>query len=85
MTPTKQIVNAGGKKLGITAVIGKKYQQQSTIRRRNERSETALSKVVAELEKDRCDLLVLLAHATEEESIKLGENSRSSRSLLGGT
>lgn len=74
MTPTKQIVNAGGKKLGITAVIGKKYQQQiNNPDVEMSDPETALSKVVAELEKERCDLLVLLAHATEEESIKLGE------------
>lgn len=74
MTPTKQIVEAGGKKVGITAVVGKKYQQQINnpdIEMSN--PETALAKVLPELKKEKCDLLVLLSHATEEESIELGK------------
>jgi len=74
MTPAKRIVEAGGKKIGITAVVGKKYQQQiNNPDVEMSDPETALQKVVAELKQEHCDLLVLLAHATEEESIELGK------------
>jgi hypothetical protein len=73
MTPKKLIVEAGGKKLGITGVLGKTFQKEINnpdIEMAD--PETALIALVPELKK-QCDILVLLAHATLEESIELGK------------
>jgi hypothetical protein len=72
MTGTKRIVEAGGKKIGITAVLGKKYQKEiNNPQIEMIDPEQALSKLVPELKKG-CDVLVLLAHATVEEADELG-------------
>ncbi len=68
-----RVVEAGGMKLGITSIVGKKWQREI----HNDDvvladPEEKLAEVVPALEKE-CDLLVLLAHATKEESIDLAE------------
>ena len=62
-------------KIGVTAVLGKKYQKEI----HNDEIEmsdpdAALAKIVPEL-KQKSDYLVLLAHATQEESEALGRRS----------
>lgn len=73
MTGAKRIVEAGGKKIGITAVLGKKYQKEiNNPQIEMSDPEQALAKLVPELKK-QCDVLVLLAHATVEEARDLGK------------
>lgn len=67
-----RVIVAGDKRLGVTAVLGKAYQK-----RINNESvkmldpEAALAKIVPLL-KQKADYLILLAHASKEESIELG-------------
>jgi len=71
MTAKKQVVEAGGKKVGITSVLGASYQKlinNPDIEMIG--PEQALASLVPELKKE-CDFLVLLAHATLEESVDL--------------
>ncbi len=70
LTPKLRIVEAGGLTLGITSVLGQEYQQQIN----NSEVETrpaaeALREVVPQLAE--CDIRVLLAHATVEETKEL--------------
>ena len=71
MTSQSRIVDVGGQKLGITAVLGQKYQQEINNAEvaMASPSET-LAKIVPTL-KQKADLLILLAHAPKEESIEL--------------
>lgn len=68
-TPKHRIVEAGGKKIGITGVLGSKEQQKIS------NSEVEMGDPMQELEAswnalkaENCDLYVLLSHATLEES-----------------
>ena len=70
LTPKVRFIEAGGMKLGVTAVLGKEYQAQVN----NSEVEIApaaeaLEAVVGEL-KD-CDVRILLANATTEEATEL--------------
>lgn len=73
-----KIVERGGIKVGITAVLGKKYQDELKARGTNTDEmelappEEAIAQVLPELRKT-CNLLVLLAYATRDESIALGQ------------
>jgi hypothetical protein len=72
--PTKRIVAAGGKKIGITAVLGANWQSQinnSDLHMSDPAA--ALPAVLAELKAQHCDLLVLLSHASEQDSIALAK------------
>ena len=68
MTADHRIVEAGGVRVGITSVLGTKWQKEVN------NSEIVMADPQAKLRevlpkmKGRCDLLVLLAHATMEES-----------------
>jgi len=66
-----RIIERGGMKLGITAIVGRKWQREIN----NDDVELAdPQEKLAELvpaRKEKCDLLILLAHATKEESIEL--------------
>ena len=66
-----RIIEAPGMKLGVTGVLGKQFQKEI---RSDEIEmtdpEAALSALVPEL-KQKADYLILLAHATKEESIEL--------------
>jgi len=71
VTPQKRIFQAGGMTIGVTSVLGKKYQREihnPDVEMTD--PEAVLSRLVGELQRS-CDLMVLLAHATEEESLAL--------------
>ncbi len=70
LTSKTRIIEAGGMKIGVTSVLGKTYQEQIN----NDEvvitpADEALAGVVGELA--GCDVRVLLAHATEEETREL--------------
>jgi hypothetical protein len=70
--PTYKIIEAGGKKIGITSVLGDTYEQKlAGDELIHEPALAALEKVSAELQEQNCDLYVLLCHANLEESRKL--------------
>jgi hypothetical protein len=73
MTSTYRIVNAGGKRIGITSVLGKKYQKEI----RNDDiamldPQTAIKQILPKM-KEQTDYLVLLANATKQETIDLAK------------
>ncbi|MBN1590303.1 MAG: hypothetical protein JW888_12380 [Pirellulales bacterium] len=73
VTARSKIVEVGDLKIGVTAVLGKTYQGELD----NQEiellpPEEALAPIVPELKK-KCNLLILLAYATKEESIALGQ------------
>ncbi|MBC7852389.1 MAG: hypothetical protein IAF94_03050, partial [Pirellulaceae bacterium] len=74
LTPLFRIVEAGGKKVGIIAVLGdeaeKKLKGDELI---HSPALDALKKAAAEVQEQKCDLYVLLAHATLEETQKLAQ------------
>ncbi|MEN6449563.1 MAG: multiheme c-type cytochrome, partial [Thermoguttaceae bacterium] len=68
INPTYRVITAGAVRVGVTAIVGKKYQRDihnSEIEMTD--PESALRKVLPELTR-KADYLVLLAHATREES-----------------
>jgi hypothetical protein len=68
-----RIINAGGMRIGVTSVLGDQYQK--LVRNQDIKmipAEAALRKIMPEL-KQKADCLVLLAHASVEESIALGK------------
>lgn len=70
--PSHRIIEAGGRKIGITAVLGKEHE--SEIQSRDILYFDAVEKlkpVVQRLEQEGCDFKVLLAHASIEESAEL--------------
>jgi hypothetical protein len=74
LTATKRVLEAGGRKIGVTAVLGAKFQKE--IHNADIEMippETALQRLLPDLRKEGCDLLVLLAHATIEESAELAK------------
>jgi hypothetical protein len=74
ITPQKRVIAVGGLKLGVTSVLGKKYQAEiNNTEVEMSDPQAALAKVVPQLQREQCDLLVLLAHATLEESKELAE------------
>jgi hypothetical protein len=73
ITPQSRVIEAGGMKIGVTAILGKEFQKEI----HNDEIElsdpaAALEKIVPEL-KRKADYLVLLAHATKKESEELGQ------------
>ncbi len=71
LTPRQRIVEVGDVKLGITSILGAKWQREinnSDVEMADPKEK--LAEVVPALEKE-CDVLVLLAHATRDESIEL--------------
>jgi len=72
LAPAHRVVEAGGKKVGITAVLGadavKKIKSDEI---EASAPKDALGKVWPKLEAEKCDLYVLLAHASIEESTQL--------------
>ena len=72
LQPRFKVVMAGRKKIGITSVLGDSFEQKlAGDELVHEPAIAALEKVSAELKEQKCDLYVLLAHATLEESRKL--------------
>jgi hypothetical protein len=71
ITPTYRIVKAGGKKIGVTSIVGTEYQAKvKNAEVEFARPEEALKDVVPRL-KAEADILVLLAHSTPGEAIEL--------------
>ncbi|MCO6456803.1 MAG: hypothetical protein J5I93_16005 [Pirellulaceae bacterium] len=72
LTPAFKIVEAGGLKIGITAVLGDQHlaeiQSDEII---HQPAAEGLAEVWPQLEEARCDLYVLLAHASLEQSREL--------------
>ncbi|HEX7377290.1 MAG TPA: multiheme c-type cytochrome [Pirellulales bacterium] len=70
-----RVVQAGGMKVGVTAVLSDHYQKQVN---NNEvvfePTHEALAKVVGQMKKQKCDLYVLLAYATPDETVKLAQD-----------
>ena len=69
------VVTAAGKKIGVTAVLGKSWQADVN----NPDLQLAdpvekLREVMPKLKAQQCDLLILLAHATMPESIQLAKD-----------
>jgi hypothetical protein len=72
ITQTYRVVEAGGLKIGITAILGKTYQKEVNNREVEMCDpETALQKIVPELKRRKADYLILLANATRKESEEL--------------
>ena len=72
LTPKTRIVEAGGLKLGITSVFGETYQQQvNNPEVVMQPAAQGLGKVVGELVD--CDVRILLAHATVDETKTLAK------------
>lgn len=68
-----QIVKAGGKTIGVTSVVGKRYQLEilpggAETELKMSDAKTAIRKALAEIDKQKPDLRVLLSHATVDES-----------------
>ena len=73
MTSTYRIVTAGGMRIGVTSVLGKTYQKEI----QNDEiemidPEAAIKKILPKM-KGQTDYLVLLAHATKDETIALAK------------
>ncbi|MFO7902337.1 MAG: multiheme c-type cytochrome [Pirellulaceae bacterium] len=73
-TSPYRVVERGGKKIGITAILGKR--NRSLINNSDvimQSAEAGIQEVWPRLEQSDCDLYVLISHATTEESIALGK------------
>jgi hypothetical protein len=69
--PQERIIRAGGVKLGVTSVLGSKYQREihnPDVEMSD--PQAALARLVDKM-RPACDLMILLAHATQEESVAL--------------
>jgi hypothetical protein len=67
-----QIIEQGGKKIGVTAIIGTEEQEQvNSSEIEFQTPVEGLSEVWPQLEKENCDLYVLLAHTTMAETKEL--------------
>ena len=74
LTPRYQVVEAAGRKIGITAVLGTVEQGRITSDEIVKTpADEALRSVWPELSAANCDLYVLLAHASIDESIRLAQ------------
>jgi hypothetical protein len=72
--PRFRVIEAGGMKIGVTAVLGDRFQKQvSNSEVEFLPAKKALKEVVDELKQKECDLCVLLAHATIEETTELAK------------
>ncbi len=72
--PESRTVEVGGRKIGITAVLSPEYRreiQSDDIEIANPIDK--LTPVVAKLKKENCDFIVLLAHASLEESAAMAQ------------
>ena len=68
-TPRLRIIEAGGKRIGVTSVLGSEQQKQITSSDVSLKPPgESLQKIWPQLEAKSCDLYVLLAHASLDES-----------------
>jgi len=69
-----QVIEAGGLKIGVTSVLGNK--ERSRVNNQDiqmQPADDAISAVMPKLQAANCDVLVLLAEATKDESIALAK------------
>ena len=69
--PQQRIIRTGGVKVGVTSVLGSKYQREihnPDVEMTD--PQVALTGLVDEM-RPACDLMILLAHASQEESVAL--------------
>lgn len=72
--PTHRVVESGGRKIGITAILGSEHIKQATgDELQLTEPAAALPAAVEKLQAEKCDLLVLIAHTSMEESRALAE------------
>lgn len=73
--PKSKIIEAGGRKIGVTAILGDSFRKELTGNSDVITSPAAesLAPVLSKLKEAGCDYLVLLAHATLEESQQLAK------------
>jgi hypothetical protein len=74
LTPRFQVIQAGGRKIGVTGVLGADEQAKiSSDEIVKSDAVEALRNVWAELQQQQCDLTVLLAHTSLENSTALAQ------------
>lgn len=74
LTPKFRIIEQAGKKIGVTAILGAKFQKEiSNAEIILSPPDEALATVWPKLTEAKCDLYVLLAHASIDESKKLAQ------------
>ncbi len=71
--PSYRVIEAGGKRIGITAILGKEEQRSVASEEiKITDADEALAKVVPALRDEKCDIYILLSHASGDESKRLG-------------
>jgi len=76
LVPRSLVVEAGGLKIGVTAVLGEKFEQRLRGDELvHEAPGTALAIAAKELQSQKCDFYVLLAHAAIEEARTLAKET----------
>ncbi|MDZ4656263.1 MAG: multiheme c-type cytochrome [Bythopirellula sp.] len=75
MTKPFKVIEAGGKKIGVTAVMGEKYRQELAASGEFDITEpvAAITKVLPELEAATPDLTILMVHGTPDEATALAK------------
>jgi len=74
MTATHRIIEAGGLKVAVTSVLGKSFMRQfNNPDVQTKEAEAALAELLPLLKEQQPDYLILLAHATVEESAALAK------------
>ncbi len=74
IVPSFQIIEAGGKKIGVTSIVGDEYRRSVNDRDiQFKPAEKAIVEVLPKLQAAKCDLLVLLSHASRAESESLAK------------
>lgn len=84
-TPRFHILNAGGKKIGVTSVLGTKERENvSSSEIVLQPAVESLKEVVPQLTKENCDLYVLLADASLDESRELARQFKQFDVIVSG-
>lgn len=74
LLPRMRVVEAGGLRVGVAAVLGQKYQKEAAGADLEMLDPiAAVEKILPELQKQKCNLLVLLAHAAMDETQELAK------------
>jgi hypothetical protein len=69
-----RVIEAGGKRIGVTSVIGDEYRKAVNNQDvKFKPADAALKELIPKLAAEKCDLLVLLSNATKNESIALAK------------
>jgi hypothetical protein len=72
--PFFKVIEAGGKKIGVTSVLGDEYRRTvSDSEIKAKPADQAIAEVLPRLQAAKCDVLVLLSHATIAESQALAK------------